>query len=43
LGYPALSVPCGKTSAGLPIGLQIIGRPYEDDLLMTVGAELEAL
>jgi aspartyl-tRNA(Asn)/glutamyl-tRNA(Gln) amidotransferase subunit A len=42
LGYPALSVPCGKTRAGLPIGLQIIGRPYEDDLVLMVGGELEA-
>jgi len=42
LGYPALSLPCGKTKAGLPIGLQIVGRPYEDDLVLMVGAEVEA-
>ena len=43
LGYPALSIPCGKTKTGLPIGLQIIGRPYEDDLVLMVGSELEGL
>ncbi|WP_246079640.1 amidase [Paenibacillus piri] len=29
-GYPSISVPCGFTSAGLPIGLQIQGRPFEE-------------
>ncbi len=29
-GYPALSAPMGFTSAGLPLGLQIAGRPFED-------------
>ncbi|MGZ5921430.1 MAG: amidase [Rhizomicrobium sp.] len=27
---PAASVPCGRTSAGLPVGLQIVGRHYDD-------------
>ncbi len=30
-GHPALSLPCGWTSQGLPIGLQIVGRWYEED------------
>ena len=29
-GLPALSVPCGTDRAGLPIGLQIVGRPYDE-------------
>lgn len=29
-GLPAISVPCGKTSQGLPIGLQIVGAPHAD-------------
>jgi aspartyl-tRNA(Asn)/glutamyl-tRNA(Gln) amidotransferase subunit A len=33
-GLPALSLPCGFTPAGLPIGLQLIGQPFrESDLL----------
>ena len=29
-GHPAISVPCGFTPDGLPVGLQIVGRPYDD-------------
>ena len=30
LGHPALSVPCGFTPEGLPVGLQIVGRHHDD-------------
>lgn len=29
-GFPALSVPCGFSSAGLPIGIQLMGRPFDE-------------
>lgn len=32
-GFPSISVPCGVTAAGLPIGLQIQGRPFEEGLV----------
>lgn len=32
-GYPSISVPCGFTSAGLPIGLQIQGRPFDEAMV----------
>jgi len=37
LGLPALSVPCGFNKAGLPIALQLIGRPFAEAQLCTVG------
>lgn len=40
---PALSVPCGFTSAGLPIGLQVVGRRFDDLGVLTLGAALEKL
>lgn len=41
-GLPALSVPCGFTSAGLPAGLQIIGRPFDEATVLRVGRAYEA-
>lgn len=36
IGEPALSTPCGKTAAGLPIGLQLIGPPFAEARLLQV-------
>jgi len=41
-GFPALSIPMAATAAGLPVGVQLVGRPGEDELLLRVGADLEA-
>ena len=41
LGFPALSMFCGLTSLGLPIGLQLIARPMEDEMLLDWGGRLE--
>jgi aspartyl-tRNA(Asn)/glutamyl-tRNA(Gln) amidotransferase subunit A len=41
LGIPALAIPCGFTKAGLPVGLQILGAPRQEDLLLRVGAAVE--
>lgn len=35
-GVPAISVPCGFSKEGLPIGLQLLGRPFEEDVLLQV-------
>lgn len=34
LGLPALSVPCGFTNLGLPVGFQVIGQPFNEALLL---------
>lgn len=41
-GLPALSVPCGFSKSGLPIGLQIIGKPYGEDTLFRTGHAYES-
>lgn len=41
LGFPALTVPCGESADGLPIGLQMIGRPFEENLLLALAAATE--
>jgi aspartyl-tRNA(Asn)/glutamyl-tRNA(Gln) amidotransferase subunit A len=42
-GLPALAVPCGLGEGGLPVGLQIIGRPHDDELVLRLGAAFERL
>jgi aspartyl-tRNA(Asn)/glutamyl-tRNA(Gln) amidotransferase subunit A len=41
LGLPALSMPSGLSGDGLPVGLQIVGAPFEEALVLRVGAALE--
>jgi len=41
LGVPALAMPCGFDAAGLPLGMQIVGRPFEEHLILRIGAALE--
>jgi Asp-tRNA(Asn)/Glu-tRNA(Gln) amidotransferase A subunit family amidase len=38
---PALSLPCGFTRAGLPVGLQIAGRPFDEATVLRVGHAYE--
>ncbi len=40
-GLPGLSLPCGSDSQGLPIGLQILGKPFDEELLFRVAHFLE--
>ncbi len=41
-GQPALSLPVGVTSGGLPVGLQLVGRVGDDDLVLTAAGLIEA-
>jgi Asp-tRNA(Asn)/Glu-tRNA(Gln) amidotransferase A subunit family amidase len=40
-GLPAISVPCGFTTGGLPIGLQIAGAPWREDLVLRLAYAYE--
>ena len=40
-GLPGLSIPCGKDSAGLPIGVQLIGDCFKEKNLIRAGYALE--
>lgn len=40
-GMPAISVPAGKTSAGLPVGVQIIGPRLKEEIILRIGCNLE--
>ncbi|MBZ5706822.1 MAG: amidase [Acidobacteriia bacterium] len=42
LGMPAAVVPVGKSAQGLPIGVQIVGLPWQEEVVLDVAAELEA-
>jgi Asp-tRNA(Asn)/Glu-tRNA(Gln) amidotransferase A subunit family amidase len=41
LGMPAIVVPFGQSEQGLPIGVQLLGRPWEEELILEVAARLE--
>jgi aspartyl-tRNA(Asn)/glutamyl-tRNA(Gln) amidotransferase subunit A len=41
IGFPAISIPAGFGEAGMPIGLQIVGAPFSEQLLFRVAAALE--
>jgi len=41
LGFPAVVVPMGLSEEGLPIGVQIVGRPWEEETILAIAAVLE--
>lgn len=40
-GMPGISVPLGNSAEGLPVGVQLTGRPFEEELLLAVAEKLE--
>ena len=40
-GIPGISVPCGFSKNGLPIGLQILGKPFDEELLFRLAHTYE--
>jgi len=41
LGLPSLSIPTGFSAKGLPIGMQLIGRSFDEETLLTIGAAFQ--
>jgi aspartyl-tRNA(Asn)/glutamyl-tRNA(Gln) amidotransferase subunit A len=41
LGLPALAIPCGFTAGGVPVGMQLIGRAFDESTLLTIGAAFQ--
>jgi Asp-tRNA(Asn)/Glu-tRNA(Gln) amidotransferase A subunit family amidase len=41
LGFPSLSIPCGRTEEGLPASIQVVGRPFADHEVVAVATALE--
>ena len=37
LGLPSLAVPCGFLASGLPVGMQLVGRPFAEDVILRLG------
>ncbi len=40
-GLPAISLPCGRDASGLPVGLQLVGRAFDEATLLRIGASYE--
>ena len=40
-GFPAITVPCGNASNGLPVGLQLVGLPWEEGRLLQAAYAFE--
>ncbi len=40
-GLPGMSLPCGFSRAGLPIGLQLLGKPFDEATVLRVGRAFE--
>jgi aspartyl-tRNA(Asn)/glutamyl-tRNA(Gln) amidotransferase subunit A len=41
LDLPGISLPCGLTGEGMPVGLQIVGRPHDEATVVALGAAFE--
>jgi len=41
LGLPSLSIPTGFTKSGLPVGMQLVGRSFDEAMILRIGAAFQ--
>jgi aspartyl-tRNA(Asn)/glutamyl-tRNA(Gln) amidotransferase subunit A len=41
-GWPAITVPCGVNGAGLPLSIQLVGRPWDEATVLRAAQAVEA-
>ena len=41
VGFPGMVIPYGMTEDGIPVGIQLVGRPYEEEVLLDIAVQLE--
>jgi aspartyl-tRNA(Asn)/glutamyl-tRNA(Gln) amidotransferase subunit A len=41
VGIPGISVPCGQTKSGLPIGVQVLGKHFDEGTILRIGHVIE--
>jgi Asp-tRNA(Asn)/Glu-tRNA(Gln) amidotransferase A subunit family amidase len=41
LGMPAMTIPFGQDESGMPVGIQLAGRPYDEELLLELAVRME--
>src|SRR6266849_1205624 len=41
VGFPGMAIPYGMTEEGVPVGIQLVGRPYEEELILEIAVQLE--
>lgn len=42
-GLPAISIPCGFDANGLPLGLQMVGKPWDDDVILRLAHQYQSI
>ncbi|PJB88214.1 Asp-tRNA(Asn)/Glu-tRNA(Gln) amidotransferase GatCAB subunit A, partial [Candidatus Roizmanbacteria bacterium CG_4_9_14_0_8_um_filter_34_12] len=43
VGVPSLAIPCGFSKEGLPIGMQLVGKMFSEDLLLKLGYHYQSI
>ena len=42
-GLPSLALPCGFDTQGMPVGMQLIGRPFEEETILCAGHAFQSV